>query len=167
MTDPATRAGELRQIATTLLEMADALEAEPMGPLFAVPHRDRLRISTQEDLALQARQVRTRRELRRNHFDKELIGEPAWEMLLDLYLAKVESEQVTVSSICDRSHASQTTARRYLDLLKLKGLVDVFPFCTEKDDAPIELSSKGFHAISRYLHALESDDLIKSKSLNT
>lgn len=159
MTDPLAHACALRQIATTLLEMADALEAEPSAPLLAVQHRDHILEARQADLTLQARQIRRRRELRRNHVDKDLIGEPAWEMLLDLYLAKADSKPMTVSSVCNRSQVAESTARRYLDLLRHKGLVDVFPFCTDQQDAPIKLSSKGSDTISRYLHDLEGVDL--------
>ena len=58
----------------------------------------------------------------------ELFGDPAWEMLLDLLLAKVEGRQVSVSSACIASGAPMSTAlrlvRRLVDDGVLRKLAD-------------------------------------------
>lgn len=51
------------------------------------------------------------------------FGEPAWDMLLELYVAQAERREVTMSSICHASHVPQTTALRWVKLLVEAGYV--------------------------------------------
>jgi hypothetical protein len=65
--------------------------------------------------------VRTRRN--------ELLGisamrDPAWDMLLDLYIATHEHRQVSVSSLCYASGVPSTTALRHVDRLERCGLIE-------------------------------------------
>ncbi|HEX7753458.1 MAG TPA: response regulator [Novosphingobium sp.] len=53
----------------------------------------------------------------------ELFGDPAWEMLLDLLLAKVEGRQVSVSSACIASGAPMSTALRLVRRLVDEGVL--------------------------------------------
>lgn len=54
-----------------------------------------------------------RKEMKRREIGGgELFGDPAWEMLLDLLLAKIEGRRVSVSSACIASGAPMSTALR-------------------------------------------------------
>lgn len=53
----------------------------------------------------------------------DLFGDPAWEMLLDLLLAKVEGRQVSVSSACIASGAPMSTALRLVGRLVDEGVL--------------------------------------------
>ena len=53
----------------------------------------------------------------------ELFGEPAWDILLDLYIAHVEDKAVSVSSACIGSAAPPTTGLRWLGVLADHGLI--------------------------------------------
>ncbi len=53
----------------------------------------------------------------------ELFGEPAWDILLDLYIAFVEDKPVSVSSACIGSAAPPTTGLRWLGVLAENDLV--------------------------------------------
>ncbi len=53
----------------------------------------------------------------------ELFGDPAWEMLLDLLLAKMEDRQVSVSSACIASGAPMSTALRLVRRLVSEGVL--------------------------------------------
>lgn len=47
----------------------------------------------------------------------EIFGEPAWDILLDLYIAHGESKAVSVSSACIGSASPPTTGLRWLGVL--------------------------------------------------
>ncbi|MEM7700865.1 MAG: winged helix DNA-binding protein [Pseudomonadota bacterium] len=56
--------------------------------------------------------------------DPELFGEPAWDILLDLYIAQVEEKSVSVSSACIGSASPPTTGLRWLGVLSEQGLLE-------------------------------------------
>ncbi len=51
------------------------------------------------------------------------LGEPAWDMLLELFIAFAEKKSISVSSLCIASSASPTTALRRINLLVDDGLL--------------------------------------------
>ncbi|MBX9886020.1 MAG: winged helix DNA-binding protein [Novosphingobium sp.] len=62
---------------------------------------------------------------RRNHlFDADLFGEPAWDLLLDLFVATHEGRPVSVTSACIAANVPTTTALRWISALEAKGLIE-------------------------------------------
>lgn len=57
----------------------------------------------------------------------ELFGDPAWEMLLDLLLARFEDRKVSVTSACIASGAPMTTALRLVRRLVEQGVLVRYP----------------------------------------
>ena len=55
--------------------------------------------------------------------DEQLFGEPAWDMLLDLYIAYARGVPVSVTSACIGAAVPATTALRHLGQLHEHGLV--------------------------------------------
>ncbi|MBD2841909.1 MarR family winged helix-turn-helix transcriptional regulator [Erythrobacter rubeus] len=55
--------------------------------------------------------------------DADLFGEPAWDILLDLYAAYASGKTVSVSSACIGSAAPPTTGLRWLGILADQDLV--------------------------------------------
>ncbi len=70
-----------------------------------------------------------RRELQRRRVRRELIGnasffgEPAWEMLMDLFIHACESKRVATNSLCIASGVPVSTALRLLNRLCDAGIV--------------------------------------------
>jgi DNA-binding MarR family transcriptional regulator len=56
-------------------------------------------------------------------FDMDIFGEPAWDILLDLYQAHAQGQSISVSSVCIASRVPKTTAWRCLRQLEKLGLV--------------------------------------------
>ncbi len=54
------------------------------------------------------------RRLRENFFDSDLFADPAWDILLDLLAARLEEDQVAVSSLCIAAAVPPTTALRWI-----------------------------------------------------
>jgi len=66
--------------------------------------------------------IRARR-MREEYLGHDLFADPAWDMLLDLYAARLEKRRVSVSSLCVASAVPPTTALRWIALLESKGHV--------------------------------------------
>lgn len=67
--------------------------------------------------ALKARQSRSR------YLPRDLFGEPAWDMLLDLMRARHIEEAVSVTSLCIASAVPPSTALRHMAALERHGLL--------------------------------------------
>lgn len=71
-----------------------------------------------------AREIYTQRRRRAALFGSaDLFGEPAWDILLDLYIAEAEGKTVSVSSACIGSAAPPTTGLRWLGVLAENDLI--------------------------------------------
>jgi DNA-binding MarR family transcriptional regulator len=74
-----------------------------------------------------AREVRRLIRLRRTRdqfFEPELFADPAWDMLLDLYAARLEHNRVSVSSLCIAAAVPATTALRWIKALTTAGVFE-------------------------------------------
>lgn len=69
-----------------------------------------------------ARQIyRARRD--RDRFFPDLMADPAWDLLLDLFIAGEEDRSVSVSSACIAAAVPPTTALRWINVLEKQGLI--------------------------------------------
>ncbi len=69
------------------------------------------------------RTYRNRRNRTAVFGDENLFGEPAWDLLLDLFIAAKERKRVPVTSACIGAAVPTTTALRWLAVLEERGLV--------------------------------------------
>lgn len=65
------------------------------------------------------RQRRSRAEF----LPEELFSEPAWDILLDLFIHECRGKMTPTTSACIASNVAPTTALRYLDILDNLGLI--------------------------------------------
>ena len=80
--------------------------------------------NTPAEYAQLARQLYNDRRRRQLAFtNPDIFGEPAWDILLDLYIAQAEGRSISVSSACIGSAAPPTTGLRWLGVLQDEGLV--------------------------------------------
>lgn len=92
------------------------------------------------------------RRARAEHFDSlRLFGEPAWDILLDLYIHQARQEAVTVKSAIIGSGASAVTVMRWLNALDQEGLVRSETDPTDDRQMLLRLTAEGYEAITRYL----------------
>ena len=94
------------------------------------------------------------RRMRERFFDKELLADPAWDMLLDLMAARLERVQVAVSSLCIAACVPPTTALRWIKNMTDAGL---FERVSDPDDGRrifIRLSDASAAAMTRFFTAM-------------
>lgn len=64
------------------------------------------------------------RKFRNEFFNLDyMANEPAWDILLDLAVSRIDRKKISVSSACVASGAPLTTALRWIGLLESDGLV--------------------------------------------
>ena len=100
---------------------------------------------------LARQEYQDRRQRARAFDDDSIFGEPAWDILLDLFIAANERKKVSVTSACIASACASTTALRWLNVLEKQQLVarDADPGDLRRTN--VRLTAKGFTAMTDYL----------------
>lgn len=90
------------------------------------------------------------RRRRTDLFDEKFFGEPAWDMLLDLFINRARGQTVATTSLCIASGVPPTTALRWIGVLEKKGLVR--RFFSERDQRLhyVELTEAGFYRVAEH-----------------
>lgn len=73
--------------------------------------------------AVGARTEYRRRGVRNEVLGAALFSDPAWDMLLDLFIAACDGRRLSVSSVCVGARCPSATALRYLQLMLDAGLI--------------------------------------------
>ncbi|HWU04181.1 MAG TPA: MarR family winged helix-turn-helix transcriptional regulator [Novosphingobium sp.] len=132
---------ELARMADELGEIAEQRDGEPCEQANCDP----------VDMAMSI--YRNRRRRGQIFGDDDLFGEPAWDMLLDLYVAEKNQKRIAVTSACIGAAVPPTTALRWIRILEDKQLIlrEV-----DKDDARrtfVRLSPLGCERMEAYFAA--------------
>ncbi len=146
-------ADELVAIAARLRDVADAGPVEGNTQGYApnrAPRCDR------RHLMLARRTYSLRRKRAAIFGNPELFGEPAWDILLDLYIAQADDKPVSVSSACIGSAAPATTGLRWLGVLADEGLVVRENDTGDNRRVLVRLSHTGIKAMERFLDAVDA-----------
>ena len=101
-----------------------------------------------------ARSLLAQRAGRLEHFPADLFHEPAWDMLLALYIAHEEGRVMNVKSLVSSAHAPVTTSQRWIDHLFKLGLVDRVVDPIDRRRIEVSLSQSGYRALETYLATL-------------
>src|SRR3546814_4705778 len=64
--------------------------------------------------AKEVRRMLRQRRMREQYFPADMFADPAWDMLLDLYAARLDRQPVSVSSLCIAAAVPATTALRWI-----------------------------------------------------
>jgi hypothetical protein len=86
----------------------------------------------------------------------ELFGEPAWDILLDLYIAHADGKQVSVSSACIGSASPPTTGLRWLGVLAEQGFVRRENDPMDLRRVLVRLTEQGLSTMDRYFASASS-----------
>ncbi len=100
------------------------------------------------------RDVLRARRLRDRFFGDGLFEDPAWDMLLDLFAARLEGGRVSVSSLCIAAAVAPTTALRWIAKLTSVRLLDRAPDPADRRRAFVALTDDAASAMHRYITTL-------------
>ena len=138
-----------QEIGRLCRELEDLVTRQPQTdkqPVFSFSFQP-----TQAQLIALAKSLLTERRLRSKHFANLELGEPVWDILLDLYVCNQTGRFVSVSSACIAAYVPPTTALRYITMLVSQGIM---LRVADKSDARrvfLVLSDETRLAIEQYL----------------
>ena len=98
--------------------------------------------------------------MRERFFDASLFADPAWDILLELYLARLEQRRVSISSLCIASAVPATTALRHIRTLVEKNLILREPNPFDGRVAYAELTETAFLQMREYY--LRNSELLRA-----
>ena len=108
-----------------------------------------------------AKRIKEFRAMRGAVFAPELFGEPAWDLLLALYIAVGDQYRLKVTDACAESSVPESTALRWLSSLAEAGLIRYEPNPTDARSRYVALSNAGAAMMDRLLeHASANFKLI-------
>lgn len=147
-------------IANELLAMARELEigesaASVLASLIGeVEGHEPAKVATGQDhpiwLELARQTYEDRRRRTKIFQSEELFGEPAWDILLDLFIAAKERRRVSVTSACIGSAVPSTTALRWIAILEKQGLLMREADPGDARRVYVKLSARGYAAMLQY-----------------
>lgn len=97
-------------------------------------------------------QISTRRQAM---FGTHLFADPAWDIMLDLYVAHQERRLVSAGSACLASGVPQATAMRWIDALVAARLVEEQGDPISGQRMFVRLSARGYERMSAFLTGVQ------------
>ncbi|MFC7537871.1 hypothetical protein ACFQPG_10920 [Sphingomonas sp. GCM10030256] len=97
--------------------------------------------------------IRARRS-REAIFDRNLLSDPAWEILLEAYAASAGNQRISVSGLCLSSGAPESTAARWVKKLEQDHWLVRIQDPLDRRRCWMELSDKAHEAMDRYFATL-------------
>jgi hypothetical protein len=137
---------ELRKAVRELLQRVGELEAATGGAEAVRP-----RAISDSKLATVASSFYGLRRLRAKYFDPALVAEPAWDMLLDLFIASIRGARVATTSLCLAARVPQATGLRWIAVLQKHSLVRRYKALDDHRLKLVEITPKGFSLMRGYL----------------
>jgi DNA-binding MarR family transcriptional regulator len=114
---------------------------------------------SEETFYQMARATVKSRKLRSRVLPNSMFGEPAWDMLLALYVVDRRGARETISKLCLSSGAPSTTALRWLDYLEQQKLVARRQSSTDRRVVFVDLTDSGREAVETYFAELYREGL--------
>jgi DNA-binding response OmpR family regulator len=99
-----------------LARLVSVLESKTLEP------RSDTRL-TDKEIGATLRAIIASRSLRNRFFPSQMFADPAWDILLDLTRAKLDGQQVSVSSVCIAASVPMSTALRWVRQMTDAGLL--------------------------------------------
>jgi len=98
---------------------------------------------------------------RRNHYLPDAtLEDPQWLMTLELFIAREERREVSVSSLCFVSGVPATTALRHIRSLESKGIFERVSHPKDRRISHVRLSEAARAQVARYLLSISSGVVI-------
>jgi hypothetical protein len=99
---------------------------------------------------LAERIYRSRRD-RERVFNDGIFADPAWDLLLDLFVRSARNEQVSISSACHAASVPEATALRYLKALTEKKYVERISHPNDKRSTTLRMTPLGSNLMIEWL----------------
>lgn len=111
----------------------------------------RERVGQGTSLPDMVRRLYEERRERDRCFPPGLFGEPAWDLILALFIARHEGRAMSVRAACEAAGAAKTTGRRLLARLEQSGMIEVRRGGGARKGMRVELTQQGCDRLADYL----------------
>ena len=116
-----------------------------------------------EMLRQDATRLLASRKLRSGLFDPNLFGEPAWDILLSLYVIHNDRRRMSIRALAEHCDLPLTTMQRWLDYLSQRDLVRRLSNPADHRVVDIELSEQGRAKMHAYFLRLRQSGTLPSR----
>ncbi|MFL6725213.1 MAG: winged helix DNA-binding protein [Sphingomicrobium sp.] len=106
------------------------------------------------ELVAKAQALFSERKRRSQHFNPVMFGEPAWDMLLALYISDVTGGRMSVGRLVSWIGEPQTTALRWINYLEKERLISRASDPRDRRAVTIEITDKARQKLDEYFAAL-------------
>lgn len=106
---------------------------------------------TDPDMLAFARRMIAERYRRFQFFDGHLFSDPAWDIMLELFVAEIEVREVPVTNLCFTSNVPDTTVLRWIKTLCYEGLVVRHKDKVDKRRVLVQLTRPASDSMRRYM----------------
>lgn len=96
-----------------------------------------------------------------------LFGEPAWDILLDVYIAHKSRHELSVSNVGIEAGVPPTTILRWLSRLELAGLIDRAGDAIDRRRRYIRLTPSGEALMVRIFDAMQCPGAFEDRKPST
>lgn len=143
---------------SSVTSIADRLKrtlgGEPDLPSISTPEPLAAGSAEQDPALLEHAKTIYRARMARSRFlSSSFFGEPAWDILLVLYIEAGE-RPMNATSAALVAQTSETTALRWADALQGEGLIESHPHLSDKRLRLLRLSPRGRAIIDQYLREM-------------
>lgn len=90
------------------------------------------------------------RRMRGQFVDGDLFADPAWDILLELYGARIRHKQVSVTSLCIAAEVPTTTALRWISIMVERGILERRDDPDDKRRTYVYLAESVARQLSKY-----------------
>ena len=111
---------QIQNLEFQVQKLIQRIEGEAVGPKAALAAGVPVSYRLLKEV-IEARRVRDR------HFDGSLFGEPAWDILLELYASELAQMPLTVTQLCIGAAVPSSTALRWISNLENSELLTRSP----------------------------------------
>ena len=106
-------------------------------------------------LVLKAERIYRGRRKREKVLPSKLLGEPAWDILLDLFISAVRGRKVRMTSASIAGSVPPTTGLRWMAVLESEGLVERYAEESDRRVANVQLTEAGLAAVRECLMRID------------
>lgn len=150
---------EMRDLSQSLLRLADAVDQdwspEKVRSRYYWPSKARRIERNAIELAKRAVRIRELARRRERYIPREMLGEPSWQMLLELFIQFAGQAKVSTKSLCIISGCPDTTALRHIEQLEAAGFVQRSHSEEDRRVRFVELTREGAIAVGSALKDFE------------
>ncbi|MEO5706422.1 MAG: hypothetical protein ABIT10_08955 [Alteraurantiacibacter sp.] len=146
---------EMREFATTVLRLADSIDQNWSGlnvrPIFRSPKSLNRIERNAFNLAAKADLISLQRQRRTDFIDGNVLSEPAWDMLLNLFMQYAGAAKMTTDSLAIAAKVSPDKACQTITALEALGYVSCSASIVNPDVTLIGLTKTGVLRMGQYL----------------